>query len=100
MSRLAYLCLQPTTEGQAAHVHVREIIRGLRTRGWEVDLYNLPDRAGRLGLLSRALALSPGAVPSIAPRLQRRYLVCPHAHSCAALGFSGRSCVAFRWWWK
>ncbi len=43
--RLAYLCLQATTEGQASHAHVHEIIAGLREEGWEVDLYE-PSYAG------------------------------------------------------
>lgn len=37
--RLAYLSLQATTEGQAAHAHVHGIVRGLERRGWIVDLY-------------------------------------------------------------
>lgn len=37
--RVAYLCLQATREGQASYAHVHEIIRGLRRRGWVVDLY-------------------------------------------------------------
>jgi len=36
--RVRYVCLQATTEGQAAHAHVHEIIAGLRCRGWQVDL--------------------------------------------------------------
>lgn len=43
--RLAYLCLQATTEGQASYAHVHEIINGLREEGWEVDLYE-PSYAG------------------------------------------------------
>ena len=39
MKRIAYLCLQATREGQASHAHVHEIIKGLRKRGWTVDLY-------------------------------------------------------------
>lgn len=37
--RIAYLCLQVTSEGQASHAHVHEIISGLRRRGWVVDLF-------------------------------------------------------------
>ena len=40
--RLAYLCLQATREGQASFAHVHEIIKGLRKRGWQVDLYEPP----------------------------------------------------------
>jgi glycosyltransferase involved in cell wall biosynthesis len=36
---LVYLCLQATHEGQASYAHVREIIRGLRARGWNVTLF-------------------------------------------------------------
>lgn len=43
--RIAYLCLQATTEGQASYAHVHEIIRGLRELGWEVDLFE-PAYAG------------------------------------------------------
>ena len=45
MKRLAYLCLQATREGQASHAHVHEIIKGLRKRGWAVDLFE-PAYAG------------------------------------------------------
>lgn len=37
--RLAYVTLQATSEGQAAHAHVHEIIAGVRALGWDVDLY-------------------------------------------------------------
>lgn len=39
MKRVAYLCLQATREGQASYAHVHEIIKGLRSRGWEIRLY-------------------------------------------------------------
>ncbi|MBN8532770.1 MAG: glycosyltransferase family 4 protein [Rhizobiales bacterium] len=35
---IAYLCLETPREGQAAHTHVHEIIKGLRSRGWTIDL--------------------------------------------------------------
>lgn len=38
-SRLAYLCLQATREGQASFAHVHEIIKGLRSRMWDVELF-------------------------------------------------------------
>ncbi|WP_256793811.1 glycosyltransferase family 4 protein [Terrabacter sp. Ter38] len=34
--RLTYLTLQATNEGQAAHAHVHEIVRGLAAGGWSV----------------------------------------------------------------
>ncbi|HCD08785.1 MAG TPA: glycosyltransferase WbuB [Thermoanaerobacter sp.] len=37
--RLAYLCLQATREGQASYAHVHEIIKGLKRRGWVVNLF-------------------------------------------------------------
>lgn len=43
--RLAYLCLQATREGQASYAHVHEIIKGLRRRGWHVELFE-PSYAG------------------------------------------------------
>lgn len=43
--KIAYLCLQATTEGQASHAHVHEIIDGLRDLGHEVDLFE-PEYAG------------------------------------------------------
>lgn len=63
--RLAYLTLQATTEGQAAHAHVHEICRGLTARGHEIELFE-PDY----------LESSPGAVARLAEfgRLQRRLL--------------------------
>jgi len=42
--KLAYLTLQATQEGQAAHAHVYEIVRGLQRRGVEVTLFE-PDYA-------------------------------------------------------
>jgi glycosyltransferase involved in cell wall biosynthesis len=44
--RLAYLCLQATTEGQASYAHVHEIIDGLRGLGWSVELYEPSYRGG------------------------------------------------------
>jgi len=44
--RIAYLCLQATTEGQASHAHVHEVISGLRALGHSVDLFE-PRYAGR-----------------------------------------------------
>lgn len=36
---IAYLTLQATRQGQASYAHVHEIIRGLRNRGWRVELF-------------------------------------------------------------
>ena len=57
--RLAYLCLQKTREGQASHAHVHEIIRGLRSRGWTVQLYEPRDTTadGPFWILRKLLAL-------------------------------------------
>jgi glycosyltransferase involved in cell wall biosynthesis len=38
-SRVIYLCLQATQEGQASYAHVHEIVSGLRDLGWEIVLY-------------------------------------------------------------
>lgn len=56
LPRLAYLCLQATTEGQASHAHVHEIIDGLKGLGWTVDLFE-PSYAGKVapGALQRVL---------------------------------------------
>jgi glycosyltransferase involved in cell wall biosynthesis len=57
--RLTYLTLQATTEGQAAHAHVHEIVKGLAESGWCVRLiepdYGLrpPSIARRLGQFAR-----------------------------------------------
>ncbi len=51
---IAYLTLQATREGQAAHAHVHEIVDGLRTLGWTVDLYEPSYASARLpGILGR-----------------------------------------------
>ncbi len=56
--RLDYLCLQPTREGQASFAHVNEIVAGLRRRGWDVRLVEVPHpRAGRGDGFRRALAI-------------------------------------------
>lgn len=36
---IAYLSLQSTREGTAGYAHVHEIVRGLRSRGWQIDLF-------------------------------------------------------------
>lgn len=36
--RLAYLCLETPRPGQAAYTHVHEIVAGLRSGGWHVEL--------------------------------------------------------------
>lgn len=57
MSRsLAYLTLQATREGQAAHAHVHEIINGLRAQGWSVELFepSYPEGSSP-GVLTRLL---------------------------------------------
>lgn len=61
--RVAYLCLQATTPGQASYAHVHEIIKGLRGQGALVDLYE-PSYAG---------SASPGAAARLAEflRIQR-----------------------------
>lgn len=38
---LVYLTLQATGQGQAAHAHVHEIVRGLRRRGWSIRLHQV-----------------------------------------------------------
>ncbi len=55
--KVAYLALQATREGQASHAHVHEIIAGLRSRGWRVELYE-PGYASRKdepGPIARAI---------------------------------------------
>lgn len=44
--KIAYLCLQATTEGQASHAHVHEIISGLRDLGHTVTLFEPAYAAG------------------------------------------------------
>lgn len=44
--RIAYLCLQATTPGQASYAHVHEIIAGLEKQGAHVDLFE-PGYVGR-----------------------------------------------------
>ncbi|MDO8847906.1 MAG: glycosyltransferase [Coriobacteriia bacterium] len=51
--RIAYLTLQATQEGQAAHAHVNEIVSGLRDLGWGVDLYEPTYTDANPGVLSR-----------------------------------------------
>lgn len=43
--RLAYLALEAPVEGQAAHTHVHEMIRGLEGLGWTVERF-LAERSG------------------------------------------------------
>src|SRR5689334_23455371 len=55
--KLDYLCLQPTVEGQASYAHVNQIVAGLRRRGWDVRLVEVPHpRPGDGGGIRRAAA--------------------------------------------
>jgi len=55
-TRIAYLCLQATREGQAAHAHVHEIVAGLEARGCVVQLFEPQYPEGPLpGAVRRAL---------------------------------------------
>lgn len=62
--RIAYLSLQATTQGQASHAHVHEIIAGLRDAGHAVTLHE-PAYAGER---------APGALGRLAEfaRIERR----------------------------
>lgn len=64
--KAAYLCLQATSEGQASHAHVHEIRDGLRSLGWDVDLFEP----------SYAHGAAPGALGRIREfgRVQRRLI--------------------------
>ena len=37
--KLKYLCLEATQQGQASYAHVLEIIKGLRKRDWNIELF-------------------------------------------------------------
>jgi glycosyltransferase involved in cell wall biosynthesis len=52
--RLTYLTLQATAEGQAAHAHVHEIVKGLAESGWCVRLIE-PDYGRRPPSIARRL---------------------------------------------
>lgn len=56
--RISYLTLQATSEGQAAHAHVNEIIRGLARGGWSVRLLKPSYRDSSPGLAPRLLEFS------------------------------------------
>jgi len=43
--RLLYLALETPREGEAAHTHIHEIVKGLRSLGWQVSLL-AADRGG------------------------------------------------------
>lgn len=53
LGSIAYLTLQATREGQAAHAHVHEIIAGLRELGWNVDLYEPSYESSSPGVIAR-----------------------------------------------
>jgi glycosyltransferase involved in cell wall biosynthesis len=56
--QLDYLCLQPTVEGQASYAHVNEIVAGLRRRGWDVRLIEVPHpRPGASGIRRATAAM-------------------------------------------
>jgi glycosyltransferase involved in cell wall biosynthesis len=59
--RIAYLCLQAATEGQASYAHVNEIAAGLRKRGHRVDVFQPSfgpgDGPGPLGRLLDFIAV-------------------------------------------
>ena len=53
--KIAYLTLQTTSEGQAAHAHVHEIVKGLRQRGVDVNVFEPDYHDKKPGLLRRAV---------------------------------------------
>lgn len=55
LRRLAYLTLEAPRAGQASYVHVKEIVEGLRRRGWEVRLLQpaYTDAAAKPGAVGR-----------------------------------------------
>lgn len=54
--KVAYLTLQSTREGQAAHAHVHEIVAGLRRREWDVILFEPTYDDKRPSVLKRLIA--------------------------------------------
>jgi glycosyltransferase involved in cell wall biosynthesis len=40
--KIAYLTLEAARDGQASYTHIHEIIKGLKKRGWEVELFQPP----------------------------------------------------------
>lgn len=53
MKKLDYLCLQATRQGQASYAHVNEIIKGLKARNWQVNLYEPVYTVQRPGIWQR-----------------------------------------------
>lgn len=74
--KVAYLCLQATKEGQASYAHVHEIIKGLRRRGAEVELFE-PAYAGQGAL--------PGALGRFWEFLMVNARIIPHLRRFDAL---------------
>jgi glycosyltransferase involved in cell wall biosynthesis len=94
--RIDYLCLQATFQGQASYVHVREIVGGLRRRGWWVELVEVAHpRPGRFASGRRFFGLGAIQLRYAAKRLVRpaklvyvraHFAALPTALLCHALG--------------
>lgn len=53
---LAYLTIQATHEGQAAHAHVHEVVQYMRDAGWEITLFQPHRNTGKkVGAVRRCL---------------------------------------------
>lgn len=55
-SRVGYVTLHGTEEGQGAATHVREIVRGLRALGWEVEVFSARSNRWARSVLGRLAA--------------------------------------------
>jgi glycosyltransferase involved in cell wall biosynthesis len=81
--RIAYLCLQPTTQGQASYTHVYEIVDGLRARGHHVDLYQPPSPETLPHKPSARVRAEVHTQMSLAPRLKTYDVVYVRGHALA-----------------
>lgn len=66
--RVVYVCLHPSSPGQAAATHVDNIVENLRALGWEVTVHRALQAVptGVLGRLVRWLTVQARAVTSLA----------------------------------
>ena len=73
---LSYVSPEPERQGHASYTHVHEIINGLRTQGWQVDLFCPHYDEGALpGAVTRLMGIGRAMLRAIAaPRTRIYYM--------------------------
>jgi glycosyltransferase involved in cell wall biosynthesis len=89
--KIAYLTLEATREGRASYAHVHEIIRGLESRGWQLELFepSYDEDENARSLMTKILAFATAQIRLLTKtdNLQALYVRC-HPASLPTLVWS------------